>query len=247
MSRTRKWLSALAVAAAAHLVAGAGLWAVLWLAASPPIAATPTPPTLPPGAVPYDIDLQNTANPATATASPAASPKSQRSSAGPVPRPAPPDTNPEITTPTVASPVAVVPSDSASAAAPTTAGGAQPRTGPPGAPQPPALHGNGSGSSTPGPVGVVGVGVDRNQLIARALARIRSERHYPELARRRGIEGTVHIAFFVGADGQPRQITVLRGADPLLDEAAREAVQRAAPLPPLGAAELDLDFRLDGG
>lgn len=85
---------------------------------------------------------------------------------------------------------------------------------------------------------------DRARLVAEALARIRAQRRYPELARRREIEGRVRVSFRVGNDGRVEQVAVRAGADPLLDDAAVEAVRRAAPLPPIGDAEVELDFRL---
>jgi len=252
--RARTWLRALAVAAGLHVVAGAGLWWLLRLTSPPPRAPSPAA-ALPPGAIPYDIDLQNTpiapGTVATGLVPRAASPPPVSTSP---PRAA---ESPAIVAGSV---VSAAPTAAANAPSPSTPSADGRSMGPPsstvlGAPQPPQLHGNAGGppgpagppvpAGPPGPVGVVGLGPDRDQLVARAVARIRAERHYPELARRRGIEGTVHITFVVGADGHPRDITVRRGADPLLDEAAREAVLRAAPLPPLGPAELDLDFHLD--
>ncbi|MSP62335.1 MAG: TonB family protein [Myxococcales bacterium] len=77
------------------------------------------------------------------------------------------------------------------------------------------------------------------------LARIRAHRRYPELARRRGIEGTVGLSFSVGKGGAVERLDVVKSAHPALDEAAREAVLAAAPLPLLaGRMEIDLDFRL---
>jgi protein TonB len=78
------------------------------------------------------------------------------------------------------------------------------------------------------------------------LARIRAARRYPELARRRELEGIVRVSFVVGGDGHPRDVHATHGADPLLDEAAIDAVKRAAPLPVVdGPVEVELDFRLD--
>lgn len=66
------------------------------------------------------------------------------------------------------------------------------------------------------------------QRIRRALQR---QRHYPRLARQRGVEGVVLLAFRVGRDGQVRDLRVVRSAGGVLDQAARETVLRAAPLP----------------
>jgi periplasmic protein TonB len=49
---------------------------------------------------------------------------------------------------------------------------------------------------------------------------------YPELARRARVEGVVFLEAIIGADGSVRDVRVLRGAHPLLDPAATEAVRR---------------------
>lgn len=49
---------------------------------------------------------------------------------------------------------------------------------------------------------------------------------YPETARRARAEGTVVLEAIIGADGGVREVRVLRGASPLLDPAAVEAVRR---------------------
>ena len=111
-----------------------------------------------------------------------------------------------------------------------------------------AASGSGSGSgfgsgSRSGTGSGTGSALSPDRL-AEILARIRAARRYPELARRRGIEGTVRLSFTVLGPGAP-VVTVIRGADPALDEAAREAVLAAAPLPAIdGALEVELVFRL---
>ena len=49
---------------------------------------------------------------------------------------------------------------------------------------------------------------------------------YPELARRAHVEGVVLLEAIIGADGTVRDVRVLKGAHPLLDPAALEAVRR---------------------
>jgi protein TonB len=49
---------------------------------------------------------------------------------------------------------------------------------------------------------------------------------YPELARRAHMEGVVVLEAVIGVDGSVRDVRVLRGASPLLDPAALEAVRR---------------------
>ncbi len=81
--------------------------------------------------------------------------------------------------------------------------------------------------------------------LADLVARIRAHRRYPELARRRGIEGTVVLRFSVRPDGRVAALEVIGSADPALDEAARDAVLDAAPLPPVeGPVELPIAFAL---
>ncbi|HCM60786.1 MAG TPA: energy transducer TonB [Bacteroidales bacterium] len=47
---------------------------------------------------------------------------------------------------------------------------------------------------------------------------------YPELATENGIQGRVFISFVVETNGSVSNVTVTRSVDPLLDEAAKEAV-----------------------
>jgi protein TonB len=48
---------------------------------------------------------------------------------------------------------------------------------------------------------------------------------YPDMAHDNGIEGTVYLRFIVDKDGSLTDISVLRGVDPALDEAAVAAVK----------------------
>ena len=50
---------------------------------------------------------------------------------------------------------------------------------------------------------------------------------YPTVAAENGIQGTVYIKFVVDRDGSISNVTVLRGVDPSLDEAAVEAIKKA--------------------
>jgi periplasmic protein TonB len=68
---------------------------------------------------------------------------------------------------------------------------------------------------------------------------------YPTLARRRGLEGLVLVEFAVGADGSAEALSVVQSAGELLDGAAREAVERAGPLPRVpGRVQVPVRFRL---
>ncbi len=56
----------------------------------------------------------------------------------------------------------------------------------------------------------------------------------------------MRVSFVIGSDGRPRDSRTTRSVDPLLDRAAIEAIERAAPLPLIdGPIEIELDFRLD--
>ena len=71
---------------------------------------------------------------------------------------------------------------------------------------------------------------------------------YPAEARRRGWTGRVVLAFTLEADGRLRDLEVRSGSGvPLLDEAALEAVRRAAPFSPPGVPVtvlIPVSFRL---
>lgn len=85
----------------------------------------------------------------------------------------------------------------------------------------------------------------RTLQLAELAARIRAHRHYPELARRRGVEGTVLLRFSIRPDGGVAALEVIEGVDPALDEAARDAVLAATPLPPVeGTITVPMPFRL---
>jgi TonB family protein len=49
---------------------------------------------------------------------------------------------------------------------------------------------------------------------------------YPEQARNAGLEGTVQVSLRVGEDGAPRDIRVLRGLEPAIDESVKAALGR---------------------
>jgi protein TonB len=61
--------------------------------------------------------------------------------------------------------------------------------------------------------------------------------HYPEEARRQGVQGRVQVAFALDRDGQIYHITIGRSSGvATLDQEALESVRRAAPLPPIPAS-----------
>ncbi|MGK0674668.1 MAG: TonB family protein [Halothiobacillaceae bacterium] len=62
---------------------------------------------------------------------------------------------------------------------------------------------------------------------------IDKHKHYPRVARRLELEGRVVVAFTVEADGRLAGVRVVESSgSELLDEAALEAVRKAAPFPP---------------
>lgn len=50
--------------------------------------------------------------------------------------------------------------------------------------------------------------------------------HYPEMARKAGMEGRVVVEVVIERDGRPSNPTVLRSAGPILDQAAIEAISQ---------------------
>jgi len=115
----------------------------------------------------------------------------------------------------------------------------------------PAAPGNGMGSGPPtgsgsAPTGppvapARPAGVDHSALRAQAMERITQQRRYPELARRRRIEGTVIVGFRITPEGGVTGLRIKKGVDELLDQAALEAVQGATPLPGALAADGELE------
>jgi periplasmic protein TonB len=104
--------------------------------------------------------------------------------------------------------------------------------------------GGGSGGASAGPAVANPAKVDHGPLRTQAMERIRQQRRYPELARRRHIEGTVSVLFRVAADGAVTGLRVKQSADELLDEAALEAVRAAAPLPAALSQDGELEVLL---
>ena len=75
------------------------------------------------------------------------------------------------------------------------------------------------------------------ELISMAIERVKT---YPVIARKRGIEGTVHVSFNVMADGNPYGIKILKSSGfSILDKATVKVVKKAAPFP-LIANRIDL-------
>jgi protein TonB len=158
------------------------------------------------------------------------------------PLPQPPDPPPpppvvqEVTPAPPAQPAAPSAAPAASAPAPVT-----------GSPPPSAASGDLS-TATPH-LGPAGPGTDT---IGELIRHLEAHRRYPAQARRRGIEGTVGLAFCVAAEGDLLSAEVRQpSGSRLLDRAALRTLERAFPLPPhlarrLAGEELTLNlaFRL---
>ncbi|MDD9966140.1 MAG: TonB family protein [Myxococcales bacterium] len=101
-----------------------------------------------------------------------------------------------------------------------------------------------------------GAVTDRRAQLARYLAEVRKAvqraRHYPYMAKRMGLEGTVVVRMTIDPHGHSNDVKVLRGsADDSLQRAALAAVRSAGPFPAvpkaLGGhlrAEIPISFRL---
>ncbi|SFD17350.1 outer membrane transport energization protein TonB [Thiohalospira halophila DSM 15071] len=91
---------------------------------------------------------------------------------------------------------------------------------------------------------------DPGHLRAEARGALGEHFRYPPVAVRRGWEGEVRLAFRVTAEGDIRDIQVARGSGhAMLDDAARRALERVAPLEAPGRSvelKLPVVFRLEG-
>lgn len=72
---------------------------------------------------------------------------------------------------------------------------------------------------------------ERDAYIKALMAALLQQRIYPAAARKAREQGVVHVRFTIDRDGQVLASKVQRGAGTLLDAAALEVLQRAAPLP----------------
>lgn len=106
-------------------------------------------------------------------------------------------------------------------------------------------------SAVPGPGRGVSAGFGRGGIDWRQLLRQRIERakRYPALARRLGMEGTVHVEFWIARDGSVEGVKVAKSSGyPLLDEASVQAIKRAVPLPIVpGKIRVPISYLLQKG
>jgi len=81
------------------------------------------------------------------------------------------------------------------------------------------------------------------ELIGNAIERVKT---YPVMARRRGIEGTVHVSFSINPDGRPHDIMVMKSSGfNILDKATVKVVKKAAPYPLIESrVEVPVAYRL---
>lgn len=85
--------------------------------------------------------------------------------------------------------------------------------------------GGGSGSG-------IGGGSGGDPRLAEIWKKIDRAKYYPEIARLRGIEGSPRVTFSIREDGSVGRVDLAKSCgEAILDEAAKEAVVRAAPLP----------------
>jgi TonB family protein len=81
------------------------------------------------------------------------------------------------------------------------------------------------------------------ELIGNAIERVKT---YPVMARRRGIEGTVHVSFSINPNGRPHDIVVMKSSGfNILDKATVKVVKKAAPYPLIESrVEVPVAYRL---
>lgn len=95
------------------------------------------------------------------------------------------------------------------------------------------IKSGGTGALTPEMIQLIGSMID-------------NAKSYPAMARRRGIEGTVFVSFSIGAEGDAREITVIKSSGyRILDEATVKVVNSAAPYPYVRESiEVPVTYRL---
>lgn len=115
----------------------------------------------------------------------------------------------------------------------------------PGPPTPPspasagAAEGSGGGGNSLSGEGIgdgfgsgVGSGTGGDPALATIWRKINRSKYYPEIARRERLEGAPRVTFSINADGSVGSVDIATSCgQAILDEAAKETVRRAAPLP----------------
>ena len=91
--------------------------------------------------------------------------------------------------------------------------------------------GGGEGVGTGQGAGV-GSGSGGNPVLAKIWKRINSSKYYPETAKRQKMEGSPRVTFSIAEDGSVANVAIAASCGmAILDDAAKETVRRAAPLP----------------
>ena len=72
---------------------------------------------------------------------------------------------------------------------------------------------------------------ERESYLLRLLEHIDNHKFYPRIARRRGVEGEIKVAFYLRKDGSISNLQVTGGSK-VLRKAAKQAVQQSLSLPP---------------
>ncbi len=93
--------------------------------------------------------------------------------------------------------------------------------------------GEGSGEGVGSGQGAgMGSGSGGNPVLARIWKKINRSKYYPEGAKSRGLEGSPRVTFTISEDGSVESVALASSCgEALLDDAARETIRRAAPLP----------------
>ena len=93
---------------------------------------------------------------------------------------------------------------------------------------------------------------EKNSFLKGIRTNINANKRYPPIAKRRGMQGTVHVVFNIQSDGSSSDIRV-SGASKLLRRAAKKAISKSFPvsipaklLPkvPINNISINIDFRL---
>lgn len=103
------------------------------------------------------------------------------------------------------------------------------------------------GPGAPAVEGAGAAGTGKELYLRTLFAHIEARKYYPPSARRRHLEGQVRVSFTIDADGGVSDLKASEG-HPQLEEAARQTVRSALPLPlPAGGVTLPfaLSYRMD--
>ncbi|MDP2167576.1 MAG: energy transducer TonB [Thermodesulfovibrionales bacterium] len=108
-------------------------------------------------------------------------------------------------------------------------------------------HGSFPGTGAEADAAYGGKGLENTDFLMTIIKEaIEKAKTYPELARKRKMEGTVHAEFFIDENGMPKDIRVLESSGfSLLDDEVVRIIKRASPYPPLKeVVEVPVSFSL---